>query len=52
MIPGWQVRRMAELTVAVLERLGVHGPRDLGAREPQATPEGEVFARAALRTWP
>ena len=51
-IPGWQVRRMAELTVAVLERLGVHGPRDLGAREPQATPEGEVFARAALRTWP
>jgi len=51
-IPGWQVRRMAELTVAVLDRLGVRGPGDLGAREPQATPEGEAFARAALRTWP
>ena len=51
-IPGWQVRRMAELTVAILDRLGVRGPAGLGAREPQATPEGEAFARAALRTWP
>ncbi|MBK5250906.1 MAG: hypothetical protein JJE50_15975 [Actinomycetales bacterium] len=45
---------MAELTVAVLDRLGVRVPGDLGAHGPGqgVTAEGEAFARAALRTWP
>src|SRR5665648_740085 len=33
-IPGWQVRRMAELTVAILDRLGVRVHGDFGAHGP------------------
>jgi hypothetical protein len=51
-VDRWQVRDAAADTHIALVRLGALTPDRPGAAPDQPTPDGALFARAALRTWP
>jgi hypothetical protein len=51
-VDRWQARDAATDTHIALVRLGALTPDRPGAAPDQPTPDGALFARAALRTWP
>jgi hypothetical protein len=51
-VDRWQARDAATDTHIALVRLGALTPDRPGAAPGQPTPDGALFARTALRTWP